>query len=58
MKKEKIRLQKKVSFVLFILYKKFNNLSIFWYYLEYKDLNYQVSSENKPRIKFLNPKIK
>ena len=37
---------------------KFNNVIIFWYYLEDKGLNYQVIKENKPKSKFLSPKIK
>ena len=39
--------------------KKFNNLISFWYYyLEDKGLNYQVTKENKPKLKNLSPKIK
>ena len=37
---------------------KIKNLTNFWYYLEDKDLNYQVGTENKPNYKFLTPKIK
>ena len=52
-------LLKKESF-LFCFYctEKFSNLIRFWYYLEDKSLNYQVIKENKPKFKFLSPKIK
>ena len=51
--------KQKVSF-LFCSFctEKFNYLIIFLYFLEEKDLNYQVSTENKPKFKFLSPKIK
>ena len=31
--------------------------SVFLYYLEEKCLNYQVTTENKPKMKFLRPKL-
>ena len=50
--------EKIVFFVLFILLWKIQNLISIWYYLEHKGLNYQVTTENKPKFKFLSPKIK